>query len=152
MEEDSGSDNVIRETWIDGAGNKVAGEEGYVTRLRTVSKGKTIGIAWLDGDGNPMPLGDEPYYRVEYTYDKMGNVNREKYYDENGNPVRCSGGYSIIYREYDAYNRVTYEKYFDTDGFAVMLEDGAVSRRYEYDEQGRLVKTTKYDFADHEVN
>ena len=55
------------------------------------------------------------------------------------------------YREFDAWNRVVYEKYYDTDGFAVMLEDGAVSHRYEYDDDGKLIKDTKYDYADHEV-
>ena len=85
-----------------------------------------------------------------YTYDK-GNINREKYYDLNGQPIRCKAGYAIVYREFDVYDRVVYEKYFDTDGFAIMLEDGAVSHRYEYDEDGNLIKTTKYDYGDHEV-
>ena len=149
--EDSGAENLIRETYYDHAGNKTTGPEGFVTRLRTVSSGKTIAVSWLDENGAPVPIMDDTYYRVEYTYDKMGNINREKYYDENGNPVQCSKGYSIVYREFDEYNRVEYEKFFDTDGFAIMLEDGAVSYRYLYDEDGKLIKTTKYDYADHEV-
>ena len=98
-----------------------------------------------------MPIGNEPYYKVEYTYDKAGNVNREKYYDADGSPVRCSGGYSIVYREFDDFNRVAYEKFYDTDGFAVILEDDAVSYRYEYDEDGNMIRKTKYDYYDHEV-
>ena len=141
---------MIRETWYDYEGNKVKGEDGYVTRLRTMNGSKTTSVSWLDENGDPAPYGDEPYYRVVYTYDK-GNINREKYYDEDGNPVRCRAGYAIVYREFDAWNRVVYEKYYDTDGFAVMLEDGAVSHRYEYDDDGKLIKDTKYDYADHEV-
>ena len=142
---------MIRETWYDHAGNKVTGEDGYVTRLRTISKGMTVAVSWLDENGNPIPWKDEPYYRVEYTYDKTGRINREKYYDADGNPVLCSGGYAIVYREYDEYDRVEYEKFYGTDGFAIKLPDGSVCHRYEYDEQGRLVKTTGYDYADHEV-
>ena len=96
------------------------------------------------------PTGDT-YFRVDYTYDKAGNINREKYYDAEGKAVRCLKGYSIVYREYDSYRRVIYEKFYDTDGFAIMLEDGAVSYRYVYNEDGELIRTTKYDYGDHEV-
>ena len=85
------------------------------------------------------------------TYDNQGNVNRIKYYDESGSPIRCRAGYAIVYREFDEFNRVVYEKFFDTDGFAIMLEDGAVSRRFEYNDDGELIRTTKYDYGDHEV-
>ena len=149
--EDSGEDNVIRETYYDYAGNKVIGEEGFVTRLRVISSGKTIAVTWRDENDQLVPFGDEPYYKVEYTYDKMGNINREKYYDADGQPVRCLMGYAIVYREFDAYNRVVYEKFYDTDGFAIMLEDGAVSYRYQYNEDGKMIKKTKYDYGDHEV-
>ena len=126
-------------------------EEGYVTRERLVSNGKTITVRWFDAEGNPAPFGTEPYYRVDYTYDKAGNINREKYYDGEGNPVRCNDGYAIVYREYDAYNRLVYEKFYDTDGFAIMLEDGSVSRRYTYDDAGNRIGTRKYDYADKPV-
>ncbi len=141
---------MIRETYYDYSGHKVKGEEGFVTRLRTMSGKKTIAVMWRDENDNPVPYADEPYYQVVYTYDK-NNINREKYFDQNGQPVRCKAGYAIVYREFDTYDRMVYEKYFDTDGFAIMLEDGAVSRRYEYDDDGNLIKTTKYDYADHEV-
>ena len=81
----------------------------------------------------------------------MGNINREKYFGKDGQPIRNNAGYSIVYREYDAYNRVEYEKFFDTDGFAVMLPDGAVSYRYEYNEEGKMIRKRKYDYGDHEV-
>ena len=141
---------MIRETYYDFNGNKVKGEEGFVTRLRTMSQKKTVSVSWRDENDNPVPYGDEPYYQVVYTYDK-NNINREKYYDLNGQPVLCNDGYAIVYREFDKFNRVIYEKYFGTDGFATELADGAVSHRYEYDDDGNLIRTTKYDYADHEV-
>ena len=149
--EESEEETVIRETYYDYSGNKVKGEKGFITRLRVISGKKTISVTWRDENDNPVPYGDDTYYRIEYTYDKAGNINREKYFDQNGNPVRCKAGYSIVYREFDAYNRVVYEKYYDTDGFAIMLEDGAVSHRYQYDDDGNLIKDTKYDYGDHEV-
>ncbi len=132
-------------------GQRVIGEEGFATRIREMSKDKVVAESWYDSDGTPMTIGDT-YYRIEYTYDKVGNINREKYFDQERKPIRCKAGYAIVYREYDAYNRIEYEKYYDIDGFAIMLEDGAVSRRYEYDDNGILIKTTKYDYGDHEVN
>ena len=151
LAEETGDENVIRETWYDYTGNKTMGEDGFVTRVQTLSKEKVISVAWLDENGEPMPLQGETYSKVEYTYDKAGNINREKYYGADGNPVRCSKGYAIVYREFDVYNQVVYEKFYDTDGFAIMLEDGAVSYRYEYDDAGNVIKKTKYDYYDHEV-
>lgn len=142
--------DVVRESYFDYAGQRVVGEEGFVTRIREMSKDKVIAESWYDAEGKPMTIGDT-YYRIEYTYDKIGNINREKYYDIEGKPIRCLAGYAIVYREFDAFNRVVYEKYYDTDGFAIMLEDGAVSRRFQYDDDGNLILTTKYDYGDHEV-
>ena len=142
--------DVVRESYFDYAGQRVVGEEGFVTRIREMSKDKVIAESWYDAEGEPMTIGDT-YYRIEYTYDKIGNINREKYYDNEGKPIRCLAGYAIVYREFDAFNRVVYEKYYDTDGFAIMLEDGAVSRRFQYDDDGNLILTTKYDYGDHEV-
>ena len=143
--------NVIRESYYDYAGNKVMGEEGFVTRLRVMNGKMTVSVSWLDENDIPVSFGDDTYYRIEYTYDKVGNINREKDYDADGKPVCCAKGYAIVYREYDAYNRVVYEKFYGTDASAIMLEDGSVCHRYEYDENGKLIRTTKYDYYDHEV-
>ena len=135
----------------DYAGKPVTGEEGFVSRERTLNKGKVISERRFDAEGNPVLFSGETYYRIDFTYDKAGNINREKYYDREGNPVLCAAGYAIVYREYDVYNRIVYEKYFDTEGSAVRLADGAVSRRYQYDEDGRLLSTAKYDYSDKPV-
>ena len=150
-ESGEGSGNLITETWFDYLGNQVMGEDGFVTRIRQMSKGKVISESWYDELGNPMSPGGETYCRVDYTYDKAGNVNREKYYDAEGNSICCLAGYAIVYREFDAYNRVVYEKFYDTDGFAIMIETGAVSYRYTYDDEGNMIQRTAYDYFDHEI-
>ena len=129
----------------------MAGEEGFVTRVRTISDEKVISDRWFDAEGNPMSPNEDTYFRADYTYDKKGNINRVKYYDLEGYPVCCLAGYAIVYREFDAFNRVDYEKFFGTDGFAIRLPDGAVSYRYQYDDEGNILKQSKYDFADHEI-
>ena len=146
----SSEQETTTETYFDYAGQPAVGEEGFVTRVRVMSKGKLISERWFDAEGNPMTLGDT-YCRVDYTYDKSGNINREKYYDADDQPILCEAGYAIVYREYDSFARVDYEKFYGTDGFAVMLEDGAVSYRYQYNDSGEMIKKTKYDFSDHEV-
>ena len=110
-----------------------------------------ISESFYDEKMNKVNLDGETYAQVDYTYDKMGNINREKFYDIDGRPVRCKDGYAIVYREYDSAGRVVYEKFYDVDGFAIMLEDGAVSYRYEYDDNGEMIKRTKYDYMDKEV-
>ena len=91
------------------------------------------------------------YYYAEYTYDTKGNRSREKYYDADGELILCLKGYAIVYREFDAYNRMVYEKFYGTDGGTIQMADGAVAYRYEYDDDGELIRTTKYDWMDHEI-
>jgi len=144
---------TIRETYFDYAGNPTLGEEGFVTRVQMLNdKGRVISVAWLDVEGNPMNIAGETYCRVDYTYDKAGNINRERYYDAEGQPVRNAEGYAIIYREYDASNRVVYEKFYDVDGFAIAIDGGVVAYRYTYDAGGNLLTCTAYDYFDHEIN
>ena len=127
------------------------GEEGFVTRIQTLY-GKTVtSEAYQDENGKPVPINGDTYCKVEYTYDKAGNRNREKYYGADEKPILCSKGYAIIYREFNSRGQVVYEKFYGTDGFATMLEDGAVSHRYTYDENGNLLSVKGYDFYDHEV-
>lgn len=127
------------------------GEEGFATRIRQMSKDKVQSERWLDPQGEPMPIGGDNYYKVEYTYYQNGNIKTEKYYDQNDNPALCKAGYAVVYREYDEYDRVVYEKFYGTDGFATILEDGASYYRYAYDDAGNVVKVTKYDYWDKEV-
>ena len=149
---DAEQKNLRRETYFDAAGNPTVGEEGFVTRLRTLNdKGKVLSEEWLDADNQVIPIGGDTYYRVEYTYDKAGNINRERYFDAEGNLVRNRRGFAILYREYDSYNRVIYEKFFDTNSFAVMIPEGAVSYRYTYDEDGNMISVTAYDYYDHPI-
>ena len=144
-------DGSIRETYYGPDGRPTVGEEGFVTRIQEVNKNKVVAENWYDEEGNPMTVGDDTYVRMEYTYDSQGNINRIKYYGADGKPIRCKDGYAIVYREFDGLNRLVYEKYFDTDGFAIALEDGTVAYRYEYDNNGNLIRTTRHDYGDREI-
>ena len=143
---------AVTETYYDFAGKPVLGELGFVTRVRVMSKDHVISERWYDENNELMTIGNETYCRVDYTYDQKGNINREKYYDKENLPVCCSAGYAIVYREFDGYNRVVYEKFYGTDGFAIKLADGTVAYRYQYDDNGVLLKKTRYDIADHEID
>ena len=150
-EETAETKNTRVQSYYDFNGEKVIGEGGFVTREQSLNdQGQVIAENYFDADGNPMSP-DGSYYSVEFTYDKKGNVNREKYYDADGNLVLNSRGFAIVYREYDVYNRVVYEKFAGTGLEDPQLEDGAFSYRYEYDERGELIKTTRYDWMDKEI-
>lgn len=149
LREDVTDEKDVRwESYYDYEGNIVVGELGFARRKQTLNKDKVISESWYDAEGNPSTRAgseyEDTYCTVEYTYDKMGNINREKYYDENGDLIRCLKGYTMVYREYDAYNRVIYEKWYET-------EEGTISFRYEYNEYGELISTRKYDWLDHEI-
>ena len=125
----------------------MTGPEGFAIRQLVLSKGKVQSEAWFDERNQPVPMMEGDVYKVEYTYDKRGNVNRKKYYDQYDRPVTCTEGYSIVYMEYDELNRIIYEKFYGTAGFAIDLADGTVSRRYTYDLDGN-VKVTRYGYQD----
>ena len=127
------------------------GELGFVTRIQTISKKKVTSEIFLDENGERAPFADEPYYRIDYTYDNAGNRSRERYYDLDGNPVLCNGGYAIVYREFNSRKQVDYEKFYGVDGFAVKLDDGSSCVRYTYDDEGNLLYSTKYDYYDHVI-
>ena len=137
-----------KESYYDFTGKIVTGELGFATRIQSLNNDKVINERWFDENGEPSTRAgseyEDTYCMVEYTYDKMGNINREKYYDANGELIRCLKGYSMVYREYDAFNRVVYEKWYET-------EEGTVSFRYQYGEDGELISTKKYDWLDHEI-
>lgn len=127
-----------------------------MTRIQVVNdQGQVVAERFYDADGNPSNREgteyEDTYCTVEYTYDKMGNINREKYYNRDGELVLCRKGYAIVYREYDAYNRVVYEKFSGNGMEDPQLEDGAFAYRYEYDGDGNLTQIRKYDWMDHEI-
>ncbi len=131
------------------------GEGGFATRIQTLNNGKVISERWYDENGllctRKGSEYEDTYCVVEYTYDKMGNINREKYYDENNELILNLKGYAMVYREYDSYNRIAYEKFYGTDGGTIQMADGAVSYRYEYNENGEIIQIRKYDWLDHEI-
>ena len=75
-----------------------------------MSKKKVISECWFDGQDRQTTNGDI-YCMVEYTYDKNGNINRERYFDQNGEPIRCLRGCAIVYREFNAARQVTYKRH-----------------------------------------
>lgn len=143
--------NVLRQTYYDALNNPVEGELGFVTRIQEYSDKKVIAEYYLDASNNPVPAKGDVYYRVEYTYDKLGNINREKYYNNENEPVLSVKGYSIVYREYDEYQHIVYEKFYGTDGFAIIMPDGSVSHRYKYNQKDEITEIKKYDYYDHEI-
>lgn len=144
--------SVLKQTYYNAFNQPIEGELGFITRVQEYNDNKVIAEYYLDESNNPVPVKNDVYYRVEYTYDKLGNINREKYYDNNNEPVLSVKGYSIVYREYDEYQRIVYEKFYGTDGFAIIMPDGSVSHRYKYNQKGDLIEIKKYDYYDHEVN
>ena len=136
---------VIAEHYYWANGRKITLENGVsswrATYLESGEKGEEI---WLDRNGEPVINRDLGYAKVTREADGMGNIIRESYYDEYGDPVMLPDGYAAIEREYNALLQKVEERYLDENGKEVLTSvPGYASVQYTYDDLG-LVSTERY--------
>ena len=108
------------------------------------TEGKPL-LVEVNNDGTP----GRGYASVTREYDDAGNITREDYFDENGNPVVAAAGYAAIEKDYGTYSgaaKVTAERYFGTDEKPILLDGkGYASLTREYDEAGNVSKESYFD-------
>lgn len=56
-------------------------------------------ITYLDEEGNPVKT-QSGYAIIVRSLDELGQALDDRYYDENWNPVMCTGGYYGMHREH----------------------------------------------------
>ena len=136
---------LVRETFVDDAGNPVVAEDkGYAT-VRYSYGGKLVtGIEFLDAEGKPVN-STEGYSRITKVYNRKV-LREQRYFDKDGNPVNGPEGYATMVTKGEwGDKQVTWQ--YDKDGNPVNLHREVVYTKY-----GRyhlIISDSWYDTNDH---
>ena len=137
---------LVRETYVDDAGNPVVAEDkGYASIHYTYGTGKLVtGIELLDTEGN-LVNGTEGYARIVKVYSRRV-LKEQRYYDKDGNLVNGPEGYATMVTKGQWGDRqVTWQ--YDKDGNPVNLHREVVYTKYG---QYHLITSDSwYDTEDH---
>ena len=112
---------------------------------------KATKTEYLGTDGNPVAIANGTA-AVLNEYDEKGNMIRESYLDEDGDPhaIQPTGKYDAktyysyveIRKEYNEQNKLIEQSYFDSDGDRAKCAQQYSIQRYEYDNLGRQTLTS----------
>ena len=140
MRDDSG--RVVEERYLDASGKPVARYGDYYGLSYGYDETSTV-ITYLDAEGNPITRSDG-YSTIVRTL-VGGMAFDDFYYDLNGQPIQCSGGYYGIHCEYNAEGQSTSLTFLDEDGHAVCISSGYAIKTYQRDENGTVVGEQYFD-------
>ena len=108
-------------------------------------KGQTTVIRYLGLDKKQINLDDKEYSEIRKEYNDFGLVERESYFDAQGNPVALQDeGYASLKNTYVKGKRVE-TKYYDKDGKPILRKDhGYASETMSYDAYGKCTERFFY--------
>lgn len=106
--------------------------------------GNNTDIYYLGPQENYIVRVDLGIAHIRREYDASGNLEKESYYDAQGNPSTYRDDGYASYEDTFENGRVVESRYFDKDGNPVLCEDGGYAMvRYEYDDAGKK-RSEKY--------
>ena len=123
------------------------------------ARGNKIKIQYIGLDGNLMIRSDLGYAQADRTFDEMGRLIGEAYYDVDGEPKVNNEGYASYKESYDMNGNWVESKYYDAQekltrrwdtGYAVIRNEYDVFNQriaqYYYDMDGKtlIVNTERY--------
>lgn len=128
-----------------GAGKKTITTKKYASQLNkaTVHNGNTERIDYIDENGIISKAEDLGYATLVITSLDIGQLR--EYFDEYGEPVQRSHGYSSQLRECDKYGNTIKITYYGMDGAPIIISDGYAIEKLQYDENGRILSVHYYD-------
>lgn len=86
---------------------------------------------------------------IRYTYNALGGIVREQYFDKEGKPSFTNAGGAETQRTFDGYGNVTVERYFDTSGEPCIAPYyGYSTFKTKYDNKGNKTEQAYYDDKD----
>lgn len=136
------NDRVVEERYLDASGNPVARYGDYYGLSYEYDETGTV-ITYLDAEGNPVKRSDG-YSTIVRTL-VGGMASDDFYYDLNGQPVQCSGGYYGLHREFNTEGQNTSLTFLDKDGHAVSTSSGYAIKTYQRDMDGNVVGEQYFD-------
>ena len=111
--------------------------------VKVVTKdGDTERTDYVDSRGNVTAAADAGYATRTKTQTDRGVL--ERFYDENGEPVRRYTGNYAVLREYDSGGNNTRITYLGADGSACSIREGYATEELEYNESNQIVGVRYY--------
>ena len=136
------NDRVVEERYLDASGKPVARYGDYYGLSYEYDETSTV-ITYLDAERNPIERSDG--YSTIVRTQADGRASDDFYFDLNGQPVQCSGGYYGFHREYNSDGQNTGLTFLDKDGHAVCTSSGYAIKTYQRDENGTVVGEQYFD-------
>lgn len=143
-------DRIVKVTRYGLNGDVITDGAGIATTVREMKDEKVVKERFLDKDGkrisNELGVGE-----VLYGYDRQGRLETVSYFDTEGSPANCSGGYAG-YRDVKDEDGVTVIRTFlGADGLPAETSGGYSEIHYIYDEIKQLSSTQYYDLNGNQI-
>lgn len=107
--------------------------------IKNNEQGLYTQVKLYDENGNPTG-GNNGVFMSVFSYDSLGNMTMEEYFDVKEQPVMSNGLVSKVQAEYDEFNHLIATHYLDTKGKPVGNGNEVATEYHEFNRQGALVK------------
>lgn len=126
-----------------------------ISRMKYDEKSQQLSAAYYNVDDKPM-TGKDGYHRIQYKYDKSGNVIEYTFFGKDEKPALLNGFHKLL-RQYDGKNRLTLEAIFSTNGkptdgkrsyfkcVTSYAKDGTPASEKYYKANGSLLASRNYN-------
>lgn len=136
--------NTTKAVFLDEAGEEIlVYSVSYNENGQKVTESRRISGA----QDNAQQIASKNLY-----YDYYGNLCREEYYNEAGEPVLAFGRFAGWESVYNELGLETERIYFGTDGEPMRISEGYASVKFQYDDYGREIKRRFFDENGKESN
>ena len=143
-------DRTVKSTRYGLNGEVITDEAGIATTVREMKDEKVIRERFLDKDGNRISNGLGAG-EVLYGYDAQGRLETVSYFDTEGNPSNCTGGYAGYRDVKDDDGMTVVRTFLGTDGLPAETSGGYSEIRYIYDEIKQLSSTQYFNLNGQQI-
>ena len=133
---------IQREQYLDENGIPVDNYGYFAISYKYMGKKQVI--TYLDATGR-RDRTKSGYAVVVCSFYDSGQAMDDMYYDENMNPVMCTGGYYGLHREHDKNGNTNKVVYLNSDGAPICNISGFAQEKRVFDTKGRIVKKFYFD-------
>lgn len=122
---------------------------GYGERYEYNESGQIKKIVYLDDSDTPMITGlgyasiSQTYYSSDGPLKNL--VEKEMYFDEDGNPICLKLGQYGLHKEYDKYGRASVLTYLGENGEPIVTSKGYTTIKRTYHPNGYIATEQYYD-------
>ena len=143
-------DRTVKVTRYGLNGEVITDGAGIATTVREMKDELVVKERFLDKDGKRIS-NELGVAEVLYGYDQQGRLETVSYFDTEGSPANCSGGYAG-YRDVKDEDGVTVIRTFlGADGLPAVTSGGYSEIHYIYDEIKQLSSTQYYDLNGNQI-